>query len=127
MALRLSLNGESREFPSPLTVAELLRQLELDPAKVAVERNLEIVPKSAYQSADLSEGDKLEIVHFIGGGAAATEPLDSPLIVAGRAKDLKSGAKMAADCLDSGKAREALDALVHITNLPAPDELTEPT
>jgi thiazole synthase len=84
MALRLSLNGESREFPSPLTVAELLRQLELDPAKVAVERNLEIVPKSAYQRADLSEGDRLEIVHFIGGGAGPTKPLDSPLIVAGR-------------------------------------------
>jgi thiazole synthase len=84
MALRLSLNGESRAFPSPLTVAELLRQLELDPAKVAVERNLEIVPKSAYQRADLSEGDRLEIVHFIGGGAGPTKPLDSPLIVAGR-------------------------------------------
>ena len=44
MALRLSLNGEHREFPSPLTVDELLRHLALDPAKVAVERNLEIVP-----------------------------------------------------------------------------------
>jgi thiazole synthase len=84
MALHLSLNGESREFSSPLTVAELLRQLELDPAKVAVERNLEIVPKSAYQRSDLSEGDRLEIVHFIGGGAGPTKPLDGPLIVAGR-------------------------------------------
>ena len=45
MALRLCLNGEHREFPSPLTVDELLRHLSLDPAKVAVERNLEIVPR----------------------------------------------------------------------------------
>ena len=83
MSLRLSLNGESREFPSPLTVKGLLERLELDPAKVAVERNLEIVPKSAYATADLSEGDCLEIVHFIGGGNAPAEMPDKPLIVAG--------------------------------------------
>ena len=83
MSLRLSLNGESREFPSPLTVTGLLERLELDPAKVAVERNLEIVPKSAYASSGLSEGDRLEIVHFIGGGSAPAETLDNPLIVAG--------------------------------------------
>jgi len=84
MALRISLNGESREFPSPLTILGLLEQLELDPSKVAVERNLEIVPKSTYQNSGLSEGDRLEIVHFIGGGGRPGDMLDEPLVVAGR-------------------------------------------
>src|SRR5258705_988718 len=87
MMLRLSLNGEAREFPSPLTVEGLLRQLALDPRKVAVERNLEIVPRSTYEQVGLSEGDRLEIVHFIGGGneAGPVEPAaDKPFVVAGR-------------------------------------------
>jgi len=84
MALRLSLNGESREFPSPLTIEGLLKHLSLDPAKVAVERNLEIVPRSSYGSASLGEGDRLEIVHFIGGGNAPAGVVDKPLVVAGR-------------------------------------------
>ena len=67
--MRLTINGESKDFEAPLTVNELLGRIGLDPAKVAVERNLEIVPKSTYGEAALSEGDKLEIVHFIGGGA----------------------------------------------------------
>ncbi|MEY4880043.1 MAG: hypothetical protein RJB62_1512 [Pseudomonadota bacterium] len=84
MALRLSLNGESRDFPSPLTVEGLLAHLKLDPAKVAVERNLEIVPRSTYTTAGLDEGDRLEIVHFIGGGNTPSAPVDKPLVVAGR-------------------------------------------
>ncbi len=92
MGLRLSLNGEHREFPSPLTVEGLLRHLALDPAKVAVERNLEIVPRSTYESAGLTDGDRLEIVHFIGGGndsgPAPQTVADKPFIVAGR--ELKS-------------------------------------
>ena len=71
MALRLSLNGEAREFPSPLTIAALLDHLALDPKKIAVERNLEIVPRSSYEQVGLNEGDRLEIVHFIGGGNEA--------------------------------------------------------
>ena len=92
MALRLCLNGEHREFPSPMTVDGLLEHLALDPAKVAVERNLEIVPRSTYRAVGLSEGDRLEIVQFIGGGndvGAATAPVaDKPFVVAGR--ELKS-------------------------------------
>ena len=88
MAVRLSVNGESREFPNPLTVAKLLGILSLDPRKVAVERNLAIVPRSAYGAVDLADGDRLEIVHFIGGGNdAAPEAVtleDRPFIVAGR-------------------------------------------
>jgi thiazole synthase len=88
MAVRLSVNGESREFPNPLTVENLLGILSLDPRKVAVERNLAIVPRSAYGAVDLADGDRLEIVHFIGGGNDAVIPSqtieDRPFIVAGR-------------------------------------------
>jgi thiamine biosynthesis protein ThiS len=87
MGLRLSLNGEPVEFPSPLTVEQLLTHLALDPAKVAVERNLAIVPRSTYGAVALSSGDRLEIVHFIGGGneAAGVVPaMDKPFRVAGR-------------------------------------------
>jgi thiazole synthase len=61
MGLCLSLNGEAVEFPSPLTVEQLLEHLALDPAKVAVERNLAIVPRSTYGAVALASGDKLEI------------------------------------------------------------------
>jgi thiamine biosynthesis protein ThiS len=66
--LALTLNGEPRRFPAPLTVAALLAILGLDTRKVAVERNAEIVPRSRYDGTALAPGDALEIVHFIGGG-----------------------------------------------------------
>ena len=72
--MRLTINGESSDFEAPLTVNQLLGHIGLDPAKVAVERNLEIVPKSTYQDTPLGEGDKLEIVHFIGGGSVNPAP-----------------------------------------------------
>ena len=72
--MRLTINGESSDFEAPLTVNELLGRIGLDAAKVAVERNLEIVPKSTYQDTPLGEGDKLEIVHFIGGGSVNPAP-----------------------------------------------------
>ena len=52
----------------------MLLSLGLDPAKIAVERNLQIVPRSAYDQVAVSDGDRFEIVHFIGGGNA---PVDS--------------------------------------------------
>jgi thiamine biosynthesis protein ThiS len=64
----LTLNGEARGLEGPLTVAGLLTELGLDSRKVAVERNLEIVPRSTYAEVWLESGDSLEIVHFIGGG-----------------------------------------------------------
>ncbi len=66
--LSLTLNGESRVLPGPVTVAGLLASLGLDRRKVAVERNEAIVPRSLYDSTVLASGDSLEIVHFIGGG-----------------------------------------------------------
>jgi thiazole synthase len=67
--MNITINGESRNLAVPQTVAELLGELGLDVRKVAVERNLEIVPKSQYRAIALADGDRLEIVHFIGGGA----------------------------------------------------------
>jgi thiamine biosynthesis protein ThiS len=64
----LTLNGEARRFAPGVTVAALLAELGLDTRKVAVERNLEIVPRSRYAETPLADGDALEIVHFIGGG-----------------------------------------------------------
>ena len=72
--MRVTINGETQNFEAKLTVFELLGRIGLDPAKVAVERNLEIVPKSTYQATPLDDGDKLEIVHFIGGGSVNPEP-----------------------------------------------------
>lgn len=63
----LQLNGEARATAAA-TVAALVDELGLDVRKVAVERNLEIVPRSLYGRTALSDGDRIEIVHFIGGG-----------------------------------------------------------
>jgi sulfur carrier protein len=68
MSLSLVLNGESRVMEAVRTVADLVAALGLDARKVAVERNLEIVPRSLYDRTELADGDRLEIVHFIGGG-----------------------------------------------------------
>ena len=64
----LTVNGESRSFQGVTHVAALVAALGLDTKKVAVERNLEIVPRSAYGKTPLADGDRIEIVHFIGGG-----------------------------------------------------------
>jgi thiamine biosynthesis protein ThiS len=66
--LQLILNGEIRAFSGVTNVAGLVAALALDARKVAVERNLEIVPRSAYARTPLVDGDRIEIVHFIGGG-----------------------------------------------------------
>jgi sulfur carrier protein len=67
-AITLTLNGETRTLPEPLSVADLLSRLGIETRKIAVERNLEIVPRSLYAETWLAGGDQLEIVHFIGGG-----------------------------------------------------------
>ncbi|WP_374570331.1 sulfur carrier protein ThiS [Phenylobacterium sp.] len=66
--MQLTINGEERSFSSVRDVAGLVAALGLDARKVAVERNLEIVPRSAYDTTALADGDRIEIVHFIGGG-----------------------------------------------------------
>jgi thiamine biosynthesis protein ThiS len=62
------INGEEQELASVATVAALIARLGLDRRKLAVERNLKIVPRSAYGSTALVDGDRIEIVAFVGGG-----------------------------------------------------------
>jgi len=81
-SISLTLNGELRRFRTHATVADLVRDIGLDPAKVAVERNLEIVARSTLEDVVLADGDRLEIVHFVGGGQGSA-PSDS-WTVAGR-------------------------------------------
>jgi thiamine biosynthesis protein ThiS len=65
--MKVSINGEMREIGGQ-SVLQLLESLSIDPRKVAVERNMEILPKGAYASTQLIDGDSIEIVHFVGGG-----------------------------------------------------------
>ncbi len=66
--MRLTVNGEARSFEGVATIAALVRALGLETKKLAVERNLEIVPRSAYGATLLADGDRIEIVAFVGGG-----------------------------------------------------------
>jgi thiazole synthase len=91
MTVEITLNGETRRLDRPVSVRGLLESLGLDPAKIAVERNLEIVPRSRYGEVALAPGDRLEIVHFIGGGNAppTSESIkvprqDRPFVLAGK-------------------------------------------
>ena len=62
------INGEHKRVAEATTLAEMINSLGLDPARVAVERNLEIVPRSTFASVCVEDGDDYEIVHFVGGG-----------------------------------------------------------
>lgn len=64
----IQVNGEPRWVSGVMTIADLLRQLDIRPDRVAVELNLEIVERQAFESRYLQEGDRLEILSFIGGG-----------------------------------------------------------
>jgi thiamine biosynthesis protein ThiS len=66
--MKLTVNGEEREVAGPMTVLGLIESFGLAPQKIAVERNLEIVPRSAYGEVALRDGDRIEIVNFVGGG-----------------------------------------------------------
>ncbi len=62
------VNGEPRAVPAKSSIAAMLEAIGLDPRKVAVERNLEVVPRSTLGEVQVSDGDAFEIVHFVGGG-----------------------------------------------------------
>lgn len=66
--MTIVVNGEAREAAPALTVRQLLDELQIPVTRVAVEVNLDIVPKAAYDGRTLMDGDKIEIVHFVGGG-----------------------------------------------------------
>jgi len=98
----LHINGEQHDFPDGLTVAALVAQLGMKPDRVAVELNLEIVPRAQWESTTLKEGDRLEVVHFVGGGsgAPAGSELDSKVAPAVPARE----SWQCATCGETGSA-----------------------
>ncbi len=64
----ITLNGDTHELPGPVTVASLLRTLEIDSRRVAVEVNLSVIKKTAYETLIIGDGDEVEVVNFVGGG-----------------------------------------------------------
>ena len=70
--MKLQINGDDREFSSPLSLASLLQQMALQADRVAVELNRNIVPRDQWTKTALNEGDQLEIVHFVGGGTMSS-------------------------------------------------------
>jgi thiazole synthase len=85
----IRLNGDPHELPGPLTIAELLGRLAVDPRRVAVERNRAVVKRVLYAETTIGEGDEIEIVNFVGGGMPAPSSVQSsfdpnPLVIAGR-------------------------------------------
>lgn len=66
--MRLVVNGEERQVEPSTTVKQLLASLGLGDTLVAVERNEEVVPRAKHESTKLSDGDRVEVVHFVGGG-----------------------------------------------------------
>jgi len=64
----ITINGERKEFPQNLSVAELLAHIEIDARKIAVEKNLQLVKRTEYAQTKLNDGDEIEIVNFVGGG-----------------------------------------------------------
>jgi thiamine biosynthesis protein ThiS len=68
--MEIFLNGEGREVPDGLNILQLVEFLGLNPQRLAIEHNLQIVKRDRWPERYLSSGDKVEIVHFVGGGAA---------------------------------------------------------
>jgi thiamine biosynthesis protein ThiS len=67
--MKLQINGEEKRFDSPLTLAALIEGMGMKADRVAVELNRDIVSRDRWAETALSDGDKLEIVHFVGGGS----------------------------------------------------------
>ena len=66
--MRVYVNGEPREINQPLTVAELVTELDLPPARIAIELNRAVVRRNDWSATTLNDDDRIEIVHFVGGG-----------------------------------------------------------
>jgi thiamine biosynthesis protein ThiS len=66
--VQITLNGERYELERPMTMLDLLARLDIDPRRVAIEHNLEIIRRRTFESAVVQEGDRVEIVNAVGGG-----------------------------------------------------------
>ena len=71
--MTITLNGESLELAGPMTVGELLAHLKVDPRRVAVEHNLVVLKRAAFDTVEVRDGDQVEIVNFVGGGQTLVE------------------------------------------------------
>lgn len=73
--MTLQINGQSRSFtePAPSTLEQVLQQLGMKADRIAVERNGEIVPRTQWGQTEVQPGDRLEVVHFVGGGSSASQ------------------------------------------------------
>ena len=67
-AISILVNGEGREVPAGVNVTRLLAHLGIAPARVAIERNLDLLPRSQWDTTAVAPGDRFEIVHLVGGG-----------------------------------------------------------
>ncbi|MFQ3666760.1 MAG: sulfur carrier protein ThiS [Sphingomonadaceae bacterium] len=123
MEITLQVNGEPRRLAAGATVATLVETLALTPGRVAVERNLEIVPMSLWGQTPLADGDRLEIVHFVGGGeqdgwTVAGRTFRSRLIVGtGKYRDYATNAAAVA-----AAGAEIVTVAVRRVNLTDPDK-----
>ena len=66
--ITVSINGETRQFPQPISIAALIEEMGLTGKRIALERNGEIVPRSTFATQQLADGDRLEVVVAVGGG-----------------------------------------------------------
>ena len=66
--ITIQLNGDPYELPGPVTIVDLLARLEIDPRRVAVERNFVVVKRDLYAATQIEPGDQIEVVNFVGGG-----------------------------------------------------------
>lgn len=109
--ISLTINGEPSQAPRAISVAQLIERLRLRPEQVAVERNLELVPRALYDRCQLQAGDQLEIVTLVGGGGPAPS-LDEPLTLGGHLFSSRlfvgtgkySSLELMRDCLDASGA-----------------------
>jgi sulfur carrier protein len=103
--MTLHINGEQRDFPDGLTVAALVAQLGMKPDRVAVELNLEIVPRTQWDATMLKNGDKLEVVHFVGGGSTSLAGKETSVLSRGEDWGCPTCGRMAASefCPDCGE------------------------
>jgi len=82
--IQVTVNGEARAFPAGSTVVDLVQALGIDPLRVAVERNQDVVPRKRWAEAQLAQGDALEIVAFVGGGTGESPPADDSFEIGGK-------------------------------------------
>jgi len=68
LCMKVVVNGDPMELSQPMTVAALLAQLEIDSRRVAVEHNLTVLKRAAFDTTEIRDGDQIEIVNFVGGG-----------------------------------------------------------